>query len=262
MHLERIIKILEIAGQHNEVTVSDICKESGLPKPTVYRLVQDLASAGLLEPVSKGIFTIGARLKRIVFNDQSDKALLELISPVLKKAALSYGATFFLSRLREQSVEIIHVETPDNGVSYLHPGLGKRPLHACSCSKVVAAFSPEVLVEKYLKGRLKAYTEFTITRFTDLSAEMDTIRERGYAECVEELERGMCSVASPLGHSEFGRTLALGATGSARVFNNSFREKLGKQLVHLGNELSAEFGWNESTDQPNRKINEKVAHSK
>ena len=246
MLLERLTTILEIVGRLGEATVADICAASDLPKPTVYRLVHDLVSTGLLEPVSKGCFAIGARLKRIALNDQSDQALLELIAPALKKAADDYGAAFFLSRLREHSVEIIHVETPDKGVSYLHPGLGKRPLHACSCSKVVAAFSPELMVKKNLKGRLKAYTEFTLTRFEDVEAELEIIRERGYAECVEELERGMCSVASPIGQKEFGKTLAIGATGSARVFNSSFREQLGRQLVELGDELSAGFGWNEA----------------
>lgn len=243
MHIERLIQILEIVGQLGEATVADICDRSVLPKPTAYRLVQDLVSTGLLEPVSKGRFVVGIRLKRIVLNEHSDRALVELISPALKKAACGHGVAFFLSRLRERSVEIIHVETPENGVSYLHPGLGKRPLHACSCSKAVAAFSPELLVEKKLKGRLKAYTEFTLTRMEDLEAELQAIRDRGYAECVEELERGMCSVASPLGQNQFGKTLAIGATGSTRVLDAPFREQLGQQLVQLGNELSSVIGW-------------------
>ncbi len=248
MHLERLTTILEIVGKHSEATVAEICAASTLPKPTVYRLVQDLVSAGLLEPVSKGCFSIGVRLKRITDNDQSDRALLELIAPALKDAAEVYGAAFFLSRLSGNSVEIIHVETPGNGVSFLHPGLGKRPLHACSCSKVVAAFSPELMLEKKLKGRLKAYTEFTLTKVTDLKTELEAIRKRGYAECVEEIERGMCSVASPIGQSELGRTLAIGATGSTRVFTPSFRVQLGSQLVDMGEDLSARFGWADSAN--------------
>ena len=139
MHLERLTFILEVVGQKGEATVAEICAHSDLPKPSAYRLVQDLVSVGLLEPVTRGTFSIGSRLKRITQSDHSDRALLEVIAPALKKAATQYGAAFFLSRLRGKSVEIIHVETPDTGVSYLHPGLGKRPLHACSCSKAVAA---------------------------------------------------------------------------------------------------------------------------
>jgi len=243
MHLERLTSILEIVGQKGEATVAEICAHSDLPKPSAYRLVQDLVGVGLLEPVARRQFMIGSRLKRITHSDHSDGALLEVIAPALKQAATKFGTAFFLSRLRGKSVEIIHVETPDTGVSYLHPGLGKRPLHACSCSKAVAAFSPHLYLTGEMEGRLRAYTEFTLTKVHDLEAEFDTIRRRGYAECVEEIERGMCSVAAPLAPSGPGATMSIGATGSVRVFTSAFREKLGPQIRQIAHEMSASLGW-------------------
>ncbi len=246
MHLERLTLILEIVGQKGEATVAEICDHSDLPKPSAYRLVQDLVAAGLLEPVAKGRFMLGSRLKRIVRDDQSDGALLDLIAPALARAATEHGAAFFLSRLRGRAVEIIHVETPETGVSFLHPGLGRRPLHACSCSKAVAAFSPELRLTGDLDGQLKAYTEFTLTRLGDLEAEFEIIRRRGYAECVEEIERGMCSVAAPLAQTGAGATLSIGATGSARVFTTEFRQDIGEELIRLAGDLSARLGWLDS----------------
>lgn len=229
--------ILEIVSQKGEATVAEISAHTDIPKPTAYRLVNDLTEAGLLDPVSKGQFTIGYRLKQITEPDQSDQALLETIAPVLANAADTHGAAFFLSRLRSNAVEIIAVETPDTGVSFLHPGLGKRPLHACSCSKAVAAFSPAVA--ETMSTRLKAYTEFTQTNRAEVDAEFALIRRRGYAECVEEIERGMCSVAAPLVPSGQTPTMSIGATGSVRVFTPTFRKRIGKELISLANELSA-----------------------
>ncbi|MFV1875700.1 MAG: IclR family transcriptional regulator C-terminal domain-containing protein [Nioella sp.] len=145
-------------------------------------------------------------------------------------------------------MEIIHVETPDTGVSYLHPGLGKRPLHACSCSKAVAAFSPDVFPTGEMEGRLRAYTEFTLTSVQDLEAEFDIIRQRGFAECVEEIERGMCSVAAPLAPSGPGATLSIGATGSTRVFTSAFRKELGPRIARIAQGLSADLGWDAEQD--------------
>jgi len=247
MHLERLICILETVGQKGEATVADICAHADLPKPTAYRLVQVLVGAGLLEPVARGTFTIGSRLKRITRSDQSDPALLEIIAPVLRKAAVDFGAAFFLSRLRGKSVEIIHVETPDTGVAFMHPGLGKRPMHACSCSKAVAAFSPDLLSMRDLSGRLRAYTDFTITHAEDLEAEFKLIRLRGYAECVQEIEMGVCSVAAPLGKAGAGATMSIGATGSSRVFTKEKRESIGEVLKDLSRELSILLGWCEPT---------------
>ncbi len=245
MHLERLTLILEIVGQKGEATVADICSHSDLPKPSAYRLFQDLVGAGLLDPVARGRFAIGTRLKRITQGDQSDRVLLDLIAPALKQAVAKNGAAFFLSRLRGRSVEIIHVETPETGVSYLHPGLGKRPLHACSCSKAVAAFSPELCLTQDLEGQLKAYTEFTLIRIEDLETEFDVIRQRGYAECVEEIERGMCSVAAPLGVTGPGATMSIGATGSTRVFTAEYRSGIGKELTRIAREISGLLGWEE-----------------
>jgi len=248
MHLERLTMILEIVGQKDHATVADICAHSDLPKPSAYRLVQDLVSAGLLESSVRGQFSIGNRLKRITNRENSDHALLEVIAPVLARAAIDHGATFFLSRLRGHSVEIIHVEVPETGVSYLHPGVGKRPLHACSCSKAIAAFSPEILSKGELKGRLKAYTENTLTRLEDLEAEFDVIRRRGYAECVEEVERGICSVAATLAETGPGASLSIGATGSTRVFTPRTREKIGHILTQMSRDLSCVLDWADAED--------------
>jgi len=241
VHLERLVLILEIVGQKGEATVADICAHSDVPKPSAYRLVHELVGAGLLDPVAKGRFVVGNRLKRITETDLSDQNLLDTMAPVLRDAADHHGAAFFLSRVRGRVVEINHVETPHTGVSFLHPGLGKRPLHACSCSKAVAAFSPQVA--ETIAGRLKAYTEFTVTDHDDLAAEFELIRRRGYAECVEELERGMCSVAAPLGPSRPAPTMSIGATGSLRVFTPTFREQMGRELIRIADELVGRLGW-------------------
>ena len=243
MHLERLILILEIVGQKGDSTVAEICAHSDLPKASAYRLVQDLVAAGLLEPLGRGRFGIGGRLTRITQGEQSDHALLALVAPELKRAAADFGAAFFLSRLRGRAVEIIHVETPETGVSFLHPGLGKRPLHACSCSKAIAAFSPDLVPSRTLEGRLKAYTEFTLTRVADLEADLETIRQRGYAECVEEIERGMASVAATLGRSGPGAAMSIGATGSTRVFTADFRAQIGPRIVGIAEALARGFGW-------------------
>lgn len=243
MHLERLITILEHVSLTGEATVASICAATDLPKPSAYRLVQDLVSTGLLEPVAKGRFSLGARLKRITRDDTPDQLLLDVVAPALKAAAQQHGAAFFLSRLRGRAVEIIHVETPDTGVSYLHPGLGKRPLHACSCSKAVAAHATEPLLVQALEGRLRAYTEFTLTRPEDLEAEFETIRARGYAECVEEIERGMCSVAAPLNHHGPGATISIGATGSSRVMTPKMRQTIGAELMARAGVLNAALGW-------------------
>ena len=62
MHLERLALILEIVGQKGEATVAEVCSHSNLPKPSAYRLVNDLVEAGLLGRKSgRGFYDYGDR---------------------------------------------------------------------------------------------------------------------------------------------------------------------------------------------------------
>ena len=76
----------------------------------------------------------------------------------------------------------------------------------------------------------------------DLRAEFELIRQLGYAECVEELERGMCSVAAPLHPIDLAPTLSIGATGPLRVFTPTFRTNMGQELTHMANNLTERLG--------------------
>ena len=92
--------------------------------------------------VGDGRVVIGERLIRIALLGKSDVDVRKAAAPLLKAAAVQFNETVFLARFRETQVEIIHVETPnDPARAYVHPGLGVRPMHACSCSKAIAAFA-------------------------------------------------------------------------------------------------------------------------
>ena len=71
-----------------------------------------------------------------------------------------------------------------------------------------------------------------------LRAEFKSIRAKGYAECVQEIEVGVCSVAAPVFVQDLGVLLSLGATGPMRLFTNEFRTKLGSYLTELSEDLS------------------------
>ena len=107
--------------------------------------------------------------------------------------------TVFLARFRNSQVEIIHVETPDDpGRAFIHPGLGVRPMHACSCSKAIAAFTEPEFQDCIINGTLKAYTEHTKTTEADLRADFARIVQRGFADCDQEIDLGIASVAAPV----------------------------------------------------------------
>src|SRR6056297_593527 len=232
MHLDRLTHLLEtvaIAGR--AVTATEIQQTTGLPRPTCYRLLQSLAEHRLLDEPEPGRYLIGTRLVRLALLGQTDVDASQAAAPTLRDAADQFGEAVFLSRYRNRSVEIIHVETPqDTKRSFVHPGLGFRPMHACSCSKVIAAFAEDGFREEILDGPLRRYTPRTKHDPDALRAEFEEIRMTGYAECVEEIEVGVSSVAAPIRIGNIGATFSIGATGPVRRFTARRRAEIGTEL--------------------------------
>lgn len=241
MHLERLISLLEVvAVAGRPVGVSELQKATGVPKPTCYRLIQSLEQQRLLDqPAEDGRYMIGERLIRIALLGKSDVDVRRCAAPLLRGAAAQFNETVFLSRFRNGQVEIIHVETPEDPArAYIHPGLGVRPLHACSCSKAIAAFAEPSFQEAILSGSLRQYTEHTKTTKAALRAEFATIKERGFADCDQEIDIGIASVAAPISIGNIGATFSVGAVGPIRRFESNYRAQIGNDLIDLSKNIS------------------------
>ena len=241
MYLNKLFNILEVVVRSGAgLTVRKISEITNIPKPSCYKLVNDLVKNSLLKKQNENKYVLGERLKQIARLDLQDIDVKIISKPLIQKSANNFEVTFFLSRLRDQGVEIIDVETPSKSkISYLHPGHGFRPLHACSCAKVIAAFASDDFQLNIIHSRLKSYTRNTRVNPAHLKAEFQKIRAKGYAECLEEIDIGICSVAAPVIIKDSNIFLSLGATAPLRVFSDTFREKIGNYLIELSKELGS-----------------------
>ena len=240
MHLDRVMKILEaVATTGRPVSALEVQNLTDLPRPTCYRLLQTMTAQRLLDEPETGRFLVGERMVRLAFLAQPDVDVCRAAAPTLKEAADQFGEAIFLSRLRSKGVEIIHVEVPkDAKRSFIHPGLGFRPMHACSCSKVIAAYAKDGFRDDILARPMRSFTKKTKNDPQALRREFDSIRAEGYAECVEEIEVGVCSVAAPVQIGAIGPTFSIGATGPVRRFTQERRTKIGGALQSISQTVS------------------------
>lgn len=239
MHLARVMKVLEaVAMAGRPVTASEVQQLTDLPRPTCYRLLHSMQAEQLLDEVSSGRFIVGESLVRLALLGQTDVDICRSAAPTLQRAADDLGEAVFLSRFRNRGVEIIHVEVPgDAKRSFVHPGLGFRPMHACSCSKVIAAFADDTFRQDILSGPMRSFTEYTRCDPQRLSREFDQILSSGYAECVQEIELGVSSVAAPVQIGSVGALYSIGATGPVRRFTKDRRAQIGEQLCQMAQKI-------------------------
>ncbi len=239
MHLARVMKVLEaVAMAGRPVTASEVQQLTDLPRPTCYRFLHSMQAEQLLDEVSSGRFIVGESLVRLALLGQTDVNICRSAAPTLQRAADELGEAVFLSRFRNRGVEIIHVEVPgDAKRSFVHPGLGFRPMHACSCSKVIAAFADDTFRQDILSGPMRSFTEYTRCDPQRLSREFDHILSSGYAECVQEIELGVSSVAAPVQIGSVGALYSIGATGPVRRFTKDRRAQIGEQLCQMAQKM-------------------------
>lgn len=218
---ERLIHLLEaISGAPSPISITDLISMTGLPKATIYRNVAALVDCGFVEETEGGgRYVLGMRFVKIALTGKSDAHVINAVSAMLMQTVKDLGETAFLARYRGGRVDLIHVETPsDPKVSYIYPGLGPRPAHACSSAKAIAAFILTELRDDLLEANPLRFNANTHVDREQILRELNQVRRYGYAVCEGEIDEGVSSVAVPINVERLGAIFSIGIVGpTARI---------------------------------------------
>ncbi len=210
---ERVARVLDcFAPPPHECSFMQIVRRTGLPRASAHRLIGQLAGIGFLEagPAGRG-YRLGPRLFGLLHAQLDSTRLTALVRPVLSALARECGAVSFVARLVQGQVELFATETPqDRQQSHVFPGLGLRPVHACSSAKALVAFQSLPLAAVLLAAPRERFTDRTLLSEADLLAEFARIRRDGYAVCDQEINEGVVSLAVPVVMPRLGPVYTLG----------------------------------------------------
>ncbi len=199
--VQRAIDILNLFDQQNaELGTTEIARALGLHKSTAASLVSTLAANGFLNqnPETRK-YRLGLKLVERAF------AMLDQIE--IRRVA--YPA---LQQLRDQWNETVNLAILDGGdVVYIERMLGTKALgmrsevgrrehaHSTALGKAILSCYPLADIRAFIATYgLPPLTPKTITEPEKFLAELDTVRERGYAVDDEENEIGGRCVAVPI----------------------------------------------------------------
>ena len=169
-----------------ELSLAELAEQTGLPKPTVFRLALTLENAGFLTRSAEGhMFSLGHRLvsvARLVLS----RGLPALARPHMQSLARGFGHTVNLAVLDGDEMLFVNVIESRSSLRMVS-GIGARePFHATAVGKAVAAqLDPQELEAIVNRHPLRQITSSTITSRAQLDAELKQIRACGYA-----LDRG------------------------------------------------------------------------
>lgn len=182
-----------------ERTLAELADDLGLSKTTAHRLLTALESEGLVarNPATKSyrlgpaVLVLGSLA--LISND-----LRAVVEPELRGLAERTGETATLEVPLEGSMLIV-AEVMGSHLVTVTAELGTRwPIHATSTGKAFLAALPEDGRRRLLKPPLRRLTPSTIVDIDAFEAELELVREQGYATAYDEIEIGASAVGTVL----------------------------------------------------------------
>jgi IclR family acetate operon transcriptional repressor len=239
--VERALGLLDaLAAGADDLGTNEIARRSGVNPSTVSRLLATLARAGYVEHVvESGRYRLGPRLLELGNRVADRLDLREVARPHLQALADLAGETATLSAPGEpDAVTVDFVQSASSVRSVARLG---RPSvsHATATGKVLLAFGGVSLPG----GTLRAFTRRTITDRRKLTAEVERVRARGWAEAVEEREDDLSAIAAPLFASGGELVGIIGLQGPASRFDTEARRSARAPLLEHARAVSDALGW-------------------
>ncbi|WP_433443943.1 IclR family transcriptional regulator [Nonomuraea sp. CA-141351] len=184
------LRVLEEVAIRQPAGVGELARVLGLPKSTVQRSLRTLHDAGWIRPAAGEVTRWQVTIKALQVGRRAELGLRDAAMPVMEELRQRTGETIHLMVPEGDAVVLIERLETDKPLRIVLP-LGIRlPLHASANGKAVLAHRPSPPDE------LPAYTDTTIIDREALSAELEAVRARGYADNRGEWRSDIAAVAS------------------------------------------------------------------
>lgn len=193
--LQRAFELLEhLADTGGEASLSELATLSGLPMPTIHRLIRTLVDLGYVRQNTNRRYALGARLIRL--GENASMQFGSWARPLLAELVDEIGETANLAVLERD--EVVYVaQVPSKHSMRMFTEVGRRLLpHGTGVGKAMLAHLPSEDVTALLsRTGMPSYTEHTFTDQDALLRELAKIAQQGYALDEAEQELGVRCVA-------------------------------------------------------------------
>lgn len=192
--------LLWVADQPHGATAKEIAASQGLALPTTYHLLNTLVDEGLLAKDVHRRYILGRSTAILAQAYLRGKAVPDSLLGALRELARRTGETSYLADWGEHEIRVLASVEGSRMLRVAEVGSGVYEHgHARANGKVLLAYARPEVRDAYLRAHpLVPLTDATICDRQALEAELERIRERGYAYDHEEFAVGVACVAAPL----------------------------------------------------------------
>lgn len=191
--VDRALRILAVLGGGRRMSLSEIAAAIDLAPSTVHGLVRTLLAHGMVQQEKdSGRYRLGPatlRLGNIYLDTLELRSRVAIWAEGLARRTGCAVRTAVL--LNEEVVVVAHEPRPDGTRQMPEVGI-VIPAHASALGKALLAFS----AYEVPAGPLRSMTGDTVTDPAVLAEQLDSVRQTGIANEVEEAVLGECGLAA------------------------------------------------------------------
>lgn len=237
--VDTAFRVIEELRDREGAGVTELAESMELPKSTVFNQLKTLQGQAFVVK-ENGEYHLGLRFLGLGGFVKYKKREYEMIEPKVEEIAEKTNERAHFVVEEQRHAIHVHTKTGANAVENgTDSGTRRTDLHAVAAGKVILAHLPDDELEAFLEeNTLEAYTENTITDRDRLDAELERVRDRGYAQNDEESMLGLRAVAAPIQYPD-GRLLGvLSVSGPThRMKGDRIENEIPDLLLGSSNEI-------------------------
>lgn len=205
-----MMTLLDTLAQHSvPVNLKQLALETRLHPSTAHRILGVMVDNRLVDRIEPGTYRLGIRLLELGTLVKSRISVRQEALPHMQLLHQALGETINLSVRHDD--EMVYIERTSAGSSLMRVVqiIGARaPLHITAVGKIfLSADQPQNTAAYIKRTGLPRFTENSLTDAASLAAELERIREQGFAFDNEEAEKGVSCIGAGIYNDE-GRLVA------------------------------------------------------
>lgn len=220
----------------NELTVTTLVNELGMPKSSASRLLKQMSELGLLEKKNNApIYRPGLLIMELAHRARGMNPLIDMTLEALDELTKDTGFTSYVSALDDEMVRVVHARFGNSMLQVITQPGTRLPILGTSTGRALLARLP-------LQERVSIIGREDKELQVKLTEQMNLINERGWEYSINESVAGVASVSSTVFDPSLNTLYALCLSLPETQMNEQVMEQLSTNLCRKASYLGCMVG--------------------
>jgi DNA-binding IclR family transcriptional regulator len=242
--IDRMMDVLTMLERRaSGATIRDLVDHLGLPRTTVYRILNTLQFHDMVRRTTNGGYRLGPRLMALAsraVSETNDYDLAAIAQPHLERLAAGTGEGCKISVIDGDGIVVVAAANGKREYALTVVPGQRLPIHAGAAGKVLFANLPKPELAERLHHAFERFTQKTLSDSRKLSLELVKIKRQGWAHDKGEYSQSIHAFAAPIADRN-GRVVAALSIPFLAGAKQSHVEKLRVAAIAAARAISADL---------------------